>query len=459
MRRRTLYFLVGITILALASLLVDTAGTIGKFKIFGHGTAITQGLDLTGGLRLLLQARDPKAATNDAMNAAVDVITKRIDAFGVAAPSITRVGANQIDVEIPNVRNPTEVRTTLGSTGQLVIYGMGTLPVLAQGAVFPYHTTTLCNVAKPPSPCVVITGADLDSSQISVGYDNFGAPLVNAGTKGPGVDRFSQYTGAHIGQNMAIVLDGKVITDPTIQAALSTSWQITGIGSIDEANTISISLKYGALPIAFNIVASQQVSATLGPQYVHASIVAGIIGLAIVIFFMLAYYRLPGLLADLALIIYGLVVFAVFKLIPVTLTLEGIAGFVLSIGMAVDANILIFERMKEELRAGKTLGAAIEAGFNRAWPSIRDSNISTMITCAVLYEFGQNFAASIIVGFATTLFIGVVISMFTAVVVTRTFLRALVRGNRSYNPWLFGVSNMTGAGREPQMGRTSVSSR
>ncbi len=172
---------------------------------------------------------------------------------------------------------------------------------------------------------------------------------------------------------------------------------------------------------------------------------------------MLIYYRLPGLLADLALMIYGLVVFAIFKLIPVTLTLAGIAGFILSIGMAVDANILIFERLKEELRAGKTLGAAIEAGFNRAWTSIRDSNISTMITCAVLYWFGQTFAASVIVGFATTLFIGVAVSMFTAIVVTRTFLRALVGSGASFHPSWFGagLENVKPASRptEPNLAR------
>src|SRR5260370_5092289 len=222
---------------------------------------------------------------------------------------------------------------------------------------------------------------------------------------------------------MAIVMHTDVVTDVTRHDAITNgSGVITGIGSIDAASAIAISLKYGALPLAFRIDASEQISATLGPQYVHSSIVAGLVGLGIVIVFMLLYYRLPGLLADLALLIYSAIVFALFKLIPVTLTLAGIAGFILSIGMAVDANILIFERLKEELRSGKTLGAAIEAGFNRAWTSIRDSNISTMITCAVLYEFGQTFAASAIVGFATTLFIGAAVSMFTAIVITRTCL-------------------------------------
>jgi preprotein translocase subunit SecD len=317
---------------------------------------------------------------------------------------------------------------------------MDSLPQLAQGAPFTNTTTIRCDTPHAPTPCVVVDGSELDLSQIGVTYDQLNQPQVSFGTKGSGTSRLSSYTSANINGHMAIVLDGKVVTDPTIQGAITGgSGVINNIGSIDEANAIAIKLKYGALPIAFKIDASEQVSATLGPTYVHASLVAGAIGLTMVILFMLLYYRLPGALADLALIIYSLVVFAIFKLIPVTLTLAGIAGFILSIGMAVDANILIFERLKEELRAGKTLGAAIEAGFNRAWTSIRDSNISTMITCVVLYWFGQTFAASVIVGFATTLFIGVAVSMFTAIVVTRTFLRAMVGSGTSYHPSWFGA--------------------
>jgi preprotein translocase subunit SecD len=182
-------------------------------------------------------------------------------------------------------------------------------------------------------------------------------------------------------------------------------------------------LKYGALPIPLEIIENRSVGPTLGQDSIDKSVVAGAIGLLLVVFFMAVYYRLPGLLADMALVIYSLIVFALFKLIPVTLTLAGIAGFILSIGMAVDANILIFERMKEEMRAGKTLGAAIEAGFARAWNSIRDSNIATLIICGILYVFGSYFGTSMIRGFALTLAIGVLCSMFTAITVTRTFLR------------------------------------
>lgn len=465
MRQRANQFLLGIILLFAACLLVDLAGTAGGFKVFGHGTAIHQGLDLTGGLRMLLVAHDPSKATPDAMSAAIDVITKRINGFGVSEPQVTKVDCCSVDVEVPGIKNPDELRSTLGSTGNLVIYGMGSLGVLGQGTAFPYKVpdkpSSFCNAPTPPTPCIVAEGKELDSSQIGVSFDTLGAVQVNFGVKGDAVGRLADYTTANAGDKatMAIVLDGKVVSDPTTHEAIPNgTGVINGIGSIDTANAISIQLKYGALPLSFDPGASNQISATLGPQYVHSSIIAGIVGLGIVMIFMLIYYRFPGLLADLALIIYATIVLAIFKLFPpsgVTLTLAGIAGFILSIGMAVDANILIFERLKEELRSGKTLGAAIEAGFNRAWTSIRDSNISTMITCAVLYEFGQTFAASVIVGFATTLFIGVAVSMFTAIVVTRTFLRVIVRGN-VYNPAFFGAG-IESVSREPQAARRPAS--
>ena len=273
--------------------------------------------------------------------------------------------------------------------------------------------------------------------------------------------RLSTYTTDHVNQYMAFVLDGKVVTDPQIQSAITGgNGEINNIGSSSTAQAISIRLKYGALPIAFTAAASSQISATLGSQYVNDSVKAAIVGILVVITFMIIYYRLPGLLASLSLLIYTSLSVMVFKLWPfsgsgssgITLTLAGIAGFILSIGMAVDANILIFERLKEELRAGKTLGAAIEAGFNRAWTSIRDSNVSTIITCCVLYWFGQNYGATVIAGFATTLGIGVAVSMFTAIMITRTFLRVLVRSNSSYHPKWFGAG-MENVAPQPRPGR------
>jgi preprotein translocase subunit SecD len=213
---------------------------------------------------------------------------------------------------------------------------------------------------------------------------------------------------------------------------------ITGL-SLDNARLLALQLNAGALPVPVSIQSENTVDATLGADSVHKSVVAGELAMLVVVAFMLLYYRLPGLAASGALLVYALVTLSVFKLIPVTLTLAGIAGFILSVGMAVDANILIFERMKEELRSGKTIAAAIRAGEDRAWPSIRDSNISTLITCGVLYFFGQQFGATIIMGFALVLAIGVVISLFSAIFVTRTFLEVVLSQTWAHSARLFGM--------------------
>lgn len=435
MRQRPVYLLLGIIVLFVLCALIDASDTFGKFEPFGRPIPIHQGLDLQGGLRILFQSRYANPAA-DSMTAARDILSSRINGIsGVTEPVLNLVGNNRISVELPGVKNPNQVTDLLKGTGNLTIQDSGSTS-LATGAVIDAKTYP-----------VLFKGSDIKQGSGQVGFDpTTGAPLVTFSLQGSAVDRFATYTVNNIGRFMAIAMDGIVVTDARIQQAIpGGSVQITGIGTVDAATAIAIQLKYGALPIPLDVVGLQQVNATLGPAYVTASERAGIIGLIIVVLFMLIYYRLPGLLADLALMVYASVVFALFKLIPVTLTLEGIAGFVLSIGMAVDANVLIFERFKEELRAGKTLGAAIDAGFARAWTSIRDSNISTMLTCIILFWFGNTFAASIIVGFALTLFIGVVVSMFTAILVTRTFLRLLVRRS-SARPTVSagGIANPTG---------------
>jgi preprotein translocase subunit SecD len=260
---------------------------------------------------------------------------------------------------------------------------------------------------------------------------------------------FAQHTASHKGQHLCIVLDKTIVSCPVIEDAIPDGKGIIrGRFTPAEAQSLAVKLRYGALPVPLRIETTRTVGPTLGQDSVRKSITAGAIGLSVVFLFMLFYYRFPGFLADLALAIYALLNFAIYKFgLPplfdyVTLTLPGIAGFLLSTGMAVDANILIFERMKEELRAGRSLGAAIEVGFSRAWTSIRDSNISTIITCAILFYFGSTFGASMVKGFALTLIIGVATSMFTAVTVTRTFIRfafdvfgSILRDKR----WLLGI--------------------
>jgi preprotein translocase subunit SecD len=266
--------------------------------------------------------------------------------------------------------------------------------------------------------------------------------------KEDGQNKFAQYTAENVGSYFAITLDGAVVSAPVIQNSIPNGQvQITGGGLAGftgkaAAELVTI-LKFGSLPFPIAALSSEQISATLGSQFLTQTVLAGLLGISLVLAFMLIYYRLPGLVAGFALIYYTLVMFAIFRLIPVTLTLAGIAGFVLSVGMAVDANVLIFERMKEELRQGKSLPAAMEAGFNRAWNSILDSNVSSLITASILYVFGS----STIRGFALVLIIGVLISMFTAITVTRTMLRFVVPHVWARDPRLYGLreEEFTGA--------------
>ncbi|MFN2234396.1 MAG: protein translocase subunit SecD, partial [Anaerolineales bacterium] len=246
------------------------------------------------------------------------------------------------------------------------------------------------------------------------------------------------------GNALAIVLDKEVISVPVVRQAITNGeGSISGNFTPEEAGDLAVQLRYGALPVPLKVVNSRTIGPSLGQDSLKQSLIAGLIGFSWVVIFMAAYYRLPGIIADLALIVYVAITIALFKLIPVTMTLPGIAGFVLSIGVAVDANILIFERMREELRAGRRLNQSIDLGWDRAWPSIRDSNISTLITCAILFWFGNTFGASVVKGFAVTLAIGVGVSLFTAIVVTRSFLHLFLDkiGISDHRSW-FGVKGV-----------------
>ena len=385
---------------------------------------VVQGLDLQGGIQVLLEAEPPEgqAVTPEAMEAAKAIIDQRVNALGVAEPVIQLQGERRIVVELPGLEDEAAAIQLFGETGLLEFIDVGDTP--------PAAGTRLAEGQYP----TILTGKNLRSSE--VGFDEFRRPQINFQWDSEGAGIFSEHTKDNIGRFLAITMDKVVLSTPVINDQISDSGRITGQFSLEEARRIVIQLKYGALPIPMKIVQQRSVGAILGQDSVEKSIVAGSVGLALVAAFMLIYYRLPGLLAVVALAMYAVVVFALFKLIPVVLTLAGIAGFVLSIGMAVDANILIFERLKEELRAGHSLRSALEAGFARAWTSIRDSNLATLITCAILFWFGTG----IIKGFALTLAIGVLVSMFTAITATRTLLRLLVRVRGSWPAWAFGIS-------------------
>ncbi len=281
-----------------------------------------------------------------------------------------------------------------------------------------------------------LTGKQLQRATV-VFNQQTSAPEVQLQFNSEGTKLFADITKENIGKVVAIYLDGQAISLPTVQSEITNGTAvINGSFTIAQAKELVRRLNAGALPVPITLISQQNVGATLGQESIEKSLMAGLIGLALVGVFMLAYYRLPGLIAVVALVIYSAIVLAIFKLWPVTLTLAGIAGYILSIGMAVDANVLVFERTKEELRAGRPLGSAIDEGFKRAWLSIRDSNISSLITCLILIWFGS----SLIKGFAITLAIGILVSMFSALTVTRTFMNIVVTQWLAKHPWLFGAS-------------------
>jgi preprotein translocase subunit SecD len=374
------------------------------------------GLDLKGGLRVEYQAQpvDNRTPSSGDMAVIKDIVERRVNGSGVSEPVVTTQGSDRVVVEMPGVTNADAIRALVGTTGRLDFVPLGKTQV-QEGQTLDLKTT-------PP----LFSGDSVQSA--TVGQDQNGRPAVDFVLKGDAAKLFGDYTAAHVQDFFAITLDSSVISAPVIQDAIPNGQvQITGGGlrgfTAAAATELVTVLKYGSLPFPIKELSSDQISATLGSQFLDQSLLAGFIGIALVVTFMLTYYRLTGMVASFALIYYTLVVYAIFRLIPVTLTLAGVAGFVLSVGMAVDANILIFERMKEELRLGKSLPSAVEAGFNRAWNSILDSNVSSLITATILYLFGS----SVIRGFALVLILGVLTSMFSAIVVTRTILRVVVR--------------------------------
>ncbi|HVB74302.1 MAG TPA: protein translocase subunit SecD [Ktedonobacteraceae bacterium] len=444
MRRGTLTLLLFIILLGAAAVYIDLPNNPG-IHILGinNPLQVQLGLDLQGGVRVLL-VPDPSQHYNsttlsDEMPAVRDAIEQRVSGgLGVNESNIqlqTSNGNPAILVELPGLGgNQTTAINTLLQTGVLEFWNTGSSPVTIGTTFDPTQYTTYNPGNKP-----WFTGKDLDPSQTYVSYDQAGRPQISFEMKGDAIGKFGTFTQNNINNFLTVTLDKTVIESATINSAITGPGVITGTFSLAQAQQIVTVLKYGSLPISLKISSQETIGATLGQDSIQKSLIAAAIGLGMVILFMLLYYRLPGLLAAIALLLYAALTFAIFKLIGVVLSLAGIAGFILSIGMAVDANVLIFERVKEELRAGRLLSSAIDIGWKRAWTSIRDSNISTLITCAVLYGFGSNFGASVIVGFATTLFLGVLISMFTAVVVTRTFLNLLVPTGAISHPALFGL--------------------
>jgi preprotein translocase subunit SecD len=454
MRRGTIPLLIIIIILAVGAGYVvwpNNPGLNISFLGISNPLKVREGLDLQGGISLQLAAINKDHLSDAELQSSVATASGQIaqrvgGGLGVNDATIRQQTVNGhpgLLVELPglNSGDQQEVINSLTQSGDLEFWSTGSTPVsenttFAQAQFAQYNRPD----SKHPDGQPWFSGKNLDPNQIAIQYDqNTNQPQIGFAMKGDAVGQFATFTSDNVGKYLTVTLDGKVIQSAVINSAINGPGVISGNFTQQYAQSIVNLLKYGALPVGFTVASQQTVGATLGADSVQKSLLAGAIGLGIVILFMLIYYRLPGFLADIALLLYAGFTFTIFKLIGVVLDLAGIAGFILSIGMAVDANVLIFERVKEELRAGRLLASAIDIGWKRAWPSIRDSNASTMLTCAVLYFFGNNFGNTQIVGFATTLFLGVAISLFTAVVVTRTFLNLLVPTGAINHPWFFGL--------------------
>ena len=408
------------------------------------------GLDLVGGVQALLEADLPEDVDvePESLRTARRIIESRVNALGVSESVVQIAGDRRILIELPGESDPEKALSTVRETALLEFVHMGDIPnqeaygLIGQTIQTDFGSGEDQEAEEDDSGRVfhtVMTGSAI--KQVGVQRDQAGNYLVAFELNSEGAQTFAEYTTENVGNLLAIVLDKEVLTAPQInQPITGGAGSISGNFTLESANELAVQLRYGSLPIPLTVVSTETIGPTLGTDSLDKSLVAGVIGLGVVMVFMALYYRLPGVIADAALLVYALVTFALYRLIPVTLTLPGIAGFVLSIGVAVDANVLIFERLKEELRRGRTIRQAINLGWERAWPSIRDSNLSTLITSAILYWFGNTFGASIVKGFSLTLAVGVLVSLFTAVTVTRTFLHITLDNIKAAErPNLFGV--------------------
>lgn len=426
--RKVLLIIFVITFLAI---LIDlpTINLPGNYQIGGYnldinvlGTrffrdlSIRRGLDLQGGVQVSLGADMTSVEESrryEALEAVRTILERRVNYLGVAEPNIWTSKAGdeyRVVIEMPGVEDPEQVLDLIGQTAQLEFREWVEGEVEGEEGMF--------------------VPTEVDGRHLSRAWIDFepttGEPQVSFKLTDEGADKFEALTTRLIGKPLAIFLDNQLVSAPTVQSTIREQGRITGRFTTEEAKNLVIQLNAGALPVPIRVLEQRSVGATLGAESVGKSLVAGLVGLGLVAFFMVAYYGKLGLIADAALLIYALIVLALYKLIPVTVTLAGLAGFILSVGMAVDSNILIFEKIKEEINAGRSLKVALELGFGRAWDSIRDANVCTLITCFILFNpFNWSFlnTAGVIRGFALTLALGVGVSLFTGVVVTRTLVR------------------------------------
>lgn len=409
------------------------SGTNFKIPHFFKVPPFRLGLDLVGGTHLVYQAdlTGVSGSSGDAMSGVRDVIERRVNIFGVTEPLVQIEGKDRLIVELAGIKDVRQAIQMIGQTpflefkeerpaadAQTILTAQKAGKMLDQDAYF--LSTDL-------------TGSYLKRSQMTFNQTTY-EPEVSLELNDEGAKLFEAITRKNLNKRLAIYIDGAPITAPTVQSVISSGKAvISGKFTVEEAKKLAINLNAGALPVPIKLISQQTIGASLGNDSLHRSLTAGLYGLLFVGLFMIFFYRLPGLISVVALLIYIAVVLAIYKLIPVTLTLAGIAGFVLSLGIAVDANVLIFARMREELKAGKSLAQSVHEGFHRAWLSIRDGHVTTLLGALVLYIF----TTSVVKGFALTLGIGVLISLFTATVITRSILEIFIGPRSEQKRWLF----------------------
>jgi len=397
-------------------LLVVILAIVGIFSFYISPLAysIRQGLDLQGGTHVVLEAVDtPEAKVNeDAMQRVVKIIEKRVNELGLTEPLIQREGERRIIVELPGIKDPDKAIQILGKTAMLEF--------------------------QDEAGNTVMNGTDLKDAQAQIDQSN--QNLVSLEFTAEGSEKFADLTSKNIGKKIAILLDKEVLTAPNVKEAITGGKAvITGSRTLEEAQNLAILLRSGSLPVKVNIIETRTVGPTLGQDSKDKSEFAFTIGIGAVILFMVLFYRLPGLVADISLMAYVIMLLFLLKMLDATLTLPGVAGIILSIGMAVDANVLIFEHFKEEYRFGKTLRMSMDAGFKRAFTTILDSHMTTILASGVLFLFGTGTVK----GFAITLGLGTVLSLFTATTFTQYMLKLLFGANLFTHPTIYGASRPT----------------
>lgn len=400
------------------------------WAIYPLGKKINLGLDLKGGIHLVLEADTkrlpPSENVRDAVNTALEVIRNRIDQFGVAEPTIAREGEKRIVVDLPGIKNPQRAIDIIGKTALLefkLVDEKGDLDEALKGNI-PVEDEILYNPEKKAyliKKETLLTGSAIKDARVQIGQ--WGQPYVAIDFNSKGAKKFAEITGRHVGERLAIILDNVVQSAPVIKTRITGGKAvIEGNFTMEEANKLRIVLKSGALPVPFNIIQNTLIGPSLGKDSIRMGLISGIIGFIAVIVFMGIYYKKAGLIADAALFLNLLFLLAALAALKATLTLPGIAGIILTIGMSIDANVIIFERIREELRRERAPRSAVDAGYNRALITILDANITTLITALILFQFGSGPVK----GFATTLSIGILASLFTAIIVTRTVFNLIL---------------------------------